>query len=56
MNKIKEDSIFEGTIDFANSGNASINILDKNIFIFGIKPSIPSSEFGYFLSKLVSNN
>lgn len=34
MNKIKEDSVFEGTIDFANSGNASINIGDKNIFIF----------------------
>jgi ribonuclease R len=34
MNKIKEDSVFEGTIDFANSGNASINIEDKNIFIF----------------------
>jgi len=34
MNKIKEDSVFEGTIDFANSGNASINIGDKNLFIF----------------------
>jgi len=34
MNKIKEDSIYEGSIDFANSGNASINIEDKNIFIF----------------------
>lgn len=34
MNRIKEDSVFEGTIDFANSGNASINIGDKNIFIF----------------------
>ena len=34
MNKIKEDSIYEGSIEFANSGNASINIEDKNIFIF----------------------
>jgi ribonuclease R len=34
MNKIKEDSVFEGTIDFANSGNASIDIGDKNLFIF----------------------
>jgi ribonuclease R len=34
MNKIKEDSIYEGSIDFANSGNASISIEDKNIFIF----------------------
>ena len=24
---------------------------DKNIFIFGIKPTIPSSEYGYFLTK-----
>jgi mannose-6-phosphate isomerase-like protein (cupin superfamily) len=30
-------------------------LTDKNIFIFGIKPSNPSSEFGYFLSKRISN-
>ena len=30
-------------------------LTDKNIFIFGIKPSNPSSEFGYFLSKKVNN-
>jgi mannose-6-phosphate isomerase-like protein (cupin superfamily) len=30
-------------------------LTDKNIFIFGIKPSNPSSEYGYFLSKQVSN-
>ena len=30
-------------------------LTDKNIFIFGIKPSYPSSEFGYFLSKRVTN-
>ncbi len=30
-------------------------LTDKNIFIFGIKPSNPSSEFGYFLSKRVNN-
>lgn len=34
MNKIKEDSIFEGTIEFSNSGNASISIENKNVFIF----------------------
>ncbi len=27
------------------------NLTRSNIFIFGIKPSTPSSEFGYFLSK-----
>ena len=26
-------------------------LTQKNIFIFGIKPKIPSSEFGYFLTK-----
>ena len=28
----------------------------NNIFIFGIKPSAPSSEFGYFLTKKVKGN
>ena len=27
---------------------------DNNIFIFGIKPTLPSSQFGYFLSKKTS--
>ena len=31
--------------------------LDKyNIFIFGIKPTLPSSEFGYFLTKKIKGN
>lgn len=35
MIKIKEGSIFEGIIEFSNSGNASINIdNNRNIFIF----------------------
>jgi mannose-1-phosphate guanylyltransferase/mannose-6-phosphate isomerase len=29
---------------------------DKNIFIFGIKPTSPSSEYGYFLTKKISKN
>ena len=29
---------------------------DNNIFIFGIKPTSPSSEYGYFLTKKVSKN
>ena len=29
------------------------NLTDQNIFIFGIKPTSPSSEFGYFLTKKV---
>ena len=43
-------------IENANLFNRSIKqhqkyLTDKNIFIFGIKPVNPSSEFGYFLSK-----
>ena len=33
-----------------------INLNDKNIFIFGIKPTNPSSEYGYFLTKKIKNN
>ena len=29
---------------------------DSNIFIFGIKPSSPSSEYGYFLTKKISRD
>jgi len=31
-------------------------LTDQNIFIFGIKPSEPSSEYGYFLSKKIKKN
>ena len=31
------------------------NLDDKNVFIFGIKPTNPSSEYGYFLSKNIKN-
>ena len=34
MNKLKEDSIYDGTIEFSNSGNASITIENKSIFIY----------------------
>ena len=48
-------------IEKTNLFNKSIKqhqkyLTDKNIFIFGIKPSNPSSEFGYFLSKRVKIN
>ena len=41
--------------------NKSINIHkrylnEKNIFIFGIKPRSPSSEYGYFITKKISKN
>ena len=32
------------------------DLTDQNIFIFGIKPSEPSSEYGYFLSKKIEGN
>ena len=32
------------------------NLNQNNIFIFGIKPTIPSSEFGYFLTKKIKGN
>ena len=32
------------------------NLDDQNIFVFGIKPRNPSSEFGYFLTKKIKNN
>ena len=44
-----------------NEFNKSINLhkkylSDDNIFIFGIKPTTPSSEYGYFLTKKISRN
>ncbi len=43
-------------IEKSNILNRSIsknksNLDDQNIFIFGIKPTSPSSEYGYFLTK-----
>ena len=32
------------------------NLTDKNIFIFGIKPTSPSSEYGYFLTKKIKRD
>ncbi|MDB2381888.1 sugar phosphate nucleotidyltransferase [Candidatus Pelagibacter bacterium] len=32
------------------------NLTNQNIFIFGIKPTSPSSEYGYFLTKKVKRN
>ena len=41
--------------------NKAVNFYKKylnedNIFIFGIKPTTPSSEYGYFLTKKIFNN
>mgnify|MGYP002526467123 CR=1 FL=1 len=49
----------DNIIENVNQFNRSISIYkkyldDDNIFIFGIKPISPSSEYGYFLSKKIS--
>jgi mannose-6-phosphate isomerase-like protein (cupin superfamily) len=33
-----------------------INLTDQNIFIFGIKPTSPSSEYGYFITNKIKGN
>jgi mannose-1-phosphate guanylyltransferase/mannose-6-phosphate isomerase len=53
---LTSDHLIEKTKIFNKSIKQHQKFLtDKNIFIFGIKPSSPSSEFGYFLSKKVNN-
>ena len=32
------------------------NLTDKNIFIFGIKPNMPSDQFGYLVTKKIKKN
>tara|TARA_B100000900_G_scaffold379094_1_gene363754 strand:- start:207 stop:1061 length:855 start_codon:yes stop_codon:yes gene_type:complete len=44
-------SIFNNAI-YKNKSNLN----DQNIFIFGIKPTSPSSEYGYFLTKKIKRN
>ena len=48
---IEKVSIFNKAI---NKNKA--NLTNQNIFIFGIKPTAPSSEYGYFLTKKVKGN
>ena len=48
---IEKSSILNSSIN-----KNQINLDDKNVFIFGIKPTNPSSEYGYFLTKRVKKN
>jgi mannose-1-phosphate guanylyltransferase/mannose-6-phosphate isomerase len=48
---IEKASIFNKAIK-----KNKINLTDKNIFIFGIKPTAPSSEYGYFITKKIKGN
>ena len=50
------DHLIEKTSTFNRSIKNNVkNLDDKNIFIFGIKPTNPSSEYGYFLTKKIKN-
>ena len=51
------DHLIEKTSTFNKSINKNKkNLNNRNIFIFGIKPTNPSSEYGYFLSKKINKN
>ncbi|MDB3969326.1 sugar phosphate nucleotidyltransferase [Candidatus Pelagibacter ubique] len=51
------DHLIEKTSIFNKAINKNkTNLTDQNIFIFGIKPTSPSSEYGYFLTKKVKVN
>ena len=48
---IEKASIFNKAIN-----KNKTNLTDQNIFIFGIKPTSPSCEYGYFLTKKIKGN
>ena len=48
---LEKNSIFNRAIK-----GASKHLNNKNIFIFGIKPTSPSSEYGYFYTQKIKNN
>ena len=51
------DHLIEKTDVFNKSIHKNkANLTDQNIFIFGIKPTSPSSEYGYFITKKIKGN
>ncbi|MDB0046790.1 sugar phosphate nucleotidyltransferase [Candidatus Pelagibacter sp.] len=48
---IEKASIFNKAIN-----KNKTNLTNQNIFIFGIKPTSPSSEYGYFVTKKIKEN
>ena len=48
---IEKMSIFNKAIN-----KNKLNLTNQNIFIFGIKPTSPSSEYGYFVTKKIKGN
>ena len=51
------DHLIEKTVVFNKAIHKNkVNLTDQNIFIFGIKPTSPSSEYGYFITKKIKGN
>ena len=48
---MKKISIFNKAI---NKNKSNLN--KENIFVFGIKPKSPTSDYGYFLTKKIKGN
>ena len=48
---IEKKNVFNKAIKINKS-----NLTEQNIFIFGIKPTSPSSEYGYFITKKIKGN
>jgi len=48
---IEKNNVFNKAIN-----QNKTNLTDQNIFIFGIKPTSPSSEYGYFITKKIKGN
>ncbi len=48
---IEKASIFNEAIQ-----KNKVNLTDQNIFIFGVKPTSASSEYGYFVTKKIKGN
>ena len=48
---IEKQKIFNKAIN-----KNKFNLTGENIFVFGIKPTSPSCEYGYFLSKKTKKN
>ncbi len=48
---IEKMSIFNKTIN-----KNKLNLNEENIFVFGIKPKSPTSDYGYFLTKKIKGN
>ena len=48
---IEKASIFNKAIQ-----KNRVNLTNQNIFVFGIKPTSPSNEYGYFITKKINGN